>query len=201
MVLSRYPYLVQQRQRWFVRMVVPADVREIVGQAVFKVPTGHTDPHRAATAAAPIIADLQQRIRSAREAGKRFEQVTAEQLAEQYRMERETNPDRAEITKITDVINFVLKTHGHSWADHAKLVRNAGYDIHAALRLLPKGEDAARTADAIIGHATPLLACLEKWKPDAGLKPRPLDQAVSSVKLFDRAVRKPIEQIEAKDVQ
>lgn len=198
---SRYPYLVQQRQCWFVRMVVPADVREIVGQAVFKVPTGHSDPHRAATAAAPIIADLQQRVRSARDAGRRLERVTAEQLAERYRIERETDPDRAEITKITDVINFVLKTHGHTWKDHAKLVRDAGYDVHTALRLLPKGADAARTADGITGHAMPLLAYLERWKPDAGLKPRPLDQAVSSVKQFDRAVGKPIEQIEAKDVQ
>jgi hypothetical protein len=108
-VLSRYPHLVQQRQRWFVRMVVPADVREVIGQSVFKMPTGHTDPHRAATAAVPIIADFQQRIRSARDAGKRFEHFTAEQLAERYRKERETDPDRAEITKITDAINFVLK--------------------------------------------------------------------------------------------
>jgi hypothetical protein len=108
-----------------------------------------------------------------------------------------TEPDH----QITDVINFVLKTHGHSWADHAKLVRNAGYDIHAALRSLPKGDDAARTADEITGHATPLWAYLEKWKANAGLKPRPLDQAVSSVKQFDKAVGKPIEQIEAKDVQ
>jgi hypothetical protein len=60
------------------------------------------------------------------------------------------------------------------------VVQNAGYDVHAALRLLPQGNDAARTADEITGHATPFLAFLEKWKPDAGL---------------------PIEQIEAKDVQ
>ena len=56
----------------------PADVREIIGRSVFKVPTGHTDEHRAATVAAPIIAELQDRIRSARDAGKRLEQVTAE---------------------------------------------------------------------------------------------------------------------------
>src|SRR3954469_25589982 len=110
---SRYPYLVQQRQRWFVRMVVPPDVRDIIGQAVFKVPTGHGDPHRAATADAPIIADLQQRIRSARDAGKRLEEVTAEHLAERYRAERNIDPQQAEITRITDVIAFVLKNHGH----------------------------------------------------------------------------------------
>jgi site-specific recombinase XerD len=33
------------------------------------------------------------------------------------------------------------------------------------------------------------------------LKPRPLDQATSSIKQFDKTVGKPIEQIESKDVQ
>src|ERR1700728_272167 len=69
MVRSHYPYLLQQRRRWFVRMVVPVDVRDIIGQSIFKVPTGHTDEHQAATVAAPIIADLQARIKSAREDG------------------------------------------------------------------------------------------------------------------------------------
>jgi hypothetical protein len=201
MVRSRYPYLVQQRHRWFVRMVVPAELRDIIGQAVFKVPTGHTDQHRAATAAAPIIAELQHRITAAREAGKRLEQFSAEQLAERYRAEQEEDPEKAEITKITDVIKFVLAKHGHSWADHAKLVRQADYDLHGALRLLPGGDAAAQVADRITGHAIPFLTYLEKWKPHAGLKPRPLDQAVSSIKQFDKAVGAPIEQIEGKDVQ
>lgn len=198
---SRYPYLVQQRQRWFVRMVVPPDVRDIIGRRVFKVPTGHTDPHRAATAAAPVIADLQQRIRDARDTGKQSDEITAERLAERYRSERELDAGKAEMTRITDIVAYVLKKHGHSWADHAMLMRRAGYDLHTALRLLPDGDAAARTADQIAGHATPFLAYLERWKPDAGLKPRPLDQAISSLRQFDRAVGKCIEQISGRDVQ
>ena len=182
-------------------MVVPADVRDIIGQSVFKVPTGHTDEHRTATVAAPIIAQLQDRIRTAREAGKRLEQITAEQLAERYRAERETDPKKAEITKITDVIDFVLATQGHQWAGHAKRVREAGYDVHAALRLSSGGEAATEAVQRITGQATPLLTYLARWKPDAGLKPRPLDQAVSSLKQFDKSVGKAIEQIEGKDVQ
>ena len=61
MVRSHYPYLIQQRHRWFVRMVVPPDVRDIVGKAVVKIATGETDQHRAATIAAPIIADMPSR--------------------------------------------------------------------------------------------------------------------------------------------
>ena len=201
MVRSRYPYLVKQRHRWFVRMVVPADVRDIIGQSIFKVPTGHSDQHKAATVAPQIVADLQHRIATARDAGRRLEQVTAEQLAERYRNERGSDPERAEVTKVTDVINFVLQQHGHSWAEHARQVREAGYDVYAALRRLPDGDAAAQSADRLTGHATPFLTYLEQWKPHAGLKPRPLDQAVSSLRQFDAAVGKPIEQIEGKDVQ
>lgn len=117
MVRSRYSYLIKQRPRWFVRIVVPPDVRDIIGQSIFKVPTGHSNEHRAATVAAPIIAELRQRVAAAREAGRRLEQVTADQLAERYRAEREADPERAEITKVTDVIKFVLAQHGNSWAD------------------------------------------------------------------------------------
>ncbi len=198
---SHYPYLIRQRHRWFIRMVVPPDLRDIVGHGIFKIATGETDQHRAATVAAPIIADLQTRIRTARDAGKRLEQVTAEQLTERYRAERTGDPEQAEITRITDVINFVLTTHGHRWTDYARQVREAGYDAHAALRLLPDGIAAANSADRITGYASPLLTYLERWMPHAGLKPRPLDQAVSSLRQFDKAVGKPIEQIEGKDVQ
>jgi hypothetical protein len=53
-------------------MVVPPDVHDIIGQSIFKVPTGHTDEHRAVTVVAPVIAELQDRIRMGREAGKRL---------------------------------------------------------------------------------------------------------------------------------
>jgi len=201
MVRSRYPNLTKQRHRWFVRMVVPPDVRGIIGEAVFKVATGYTDEHKAIAAATPIIAGLQGRIAAARLAGKRLEQVTAEQLAERYRAERDTDPDKAELTKVTDVIEFVLKIHGHSHADLARQIVGADYNFHTALRLLPDNGAAANAANRIIGHATPVLTYLKEWKSQSGLKPRPLDQATSSLKQFDQAVGKPIEGNESKDVQ
>ena len=201
MVKSRYPYLIQQRRRWFVRMVVPPDVREIIGRSIIKVPTGRTDEHRAAAIAAGIVAKLQDQIRSAREAGKRLEQVTAEHLAERYRAEFQTDPEKAEITRITDVIEFMLKTNGEKWSDYAGQVPKAGYDAYAALGRLNAGEAMTEAADRITGHATPFLSYLDKWKPHAGLKPRLLDQAISSIKQFEKAVGKPIEQIGEHDVQ
>jgi hypothetical protein len=73
------------------------------------VPTGHTDEYRAAAMAAQIIAKVQEWIRVARDTGRRLERVTAEQLAERYRVERASDPHQAEITRITDVIGFVLR--------------------------------------------------------------------------------------------
>ena len=55
--------------------------------------------------------------------------------------------------------------------------------------------------DAIIGKATFFLRYLEDWKPHAALKPRPLDQAISTLKEFAGAVKQPIEKLEAKHVQ
>ena len=182
-------------------MVVPLDVRDIIGLRIFKVPTGQTDEFRAASLSAGIISDLKQRIRIARDAGKQLEQLSAEHLADRYRKESEIDPDKADLTKLTDVIAFALKSHGLSWADHARVVREADYDLHGALLRLPGGDMAAQTADQITGHATPFLAFVERWKPHAGLKPRPLDQAISSINQFEKAVAKPIEQIAARDVQ
>jgi hypothetical protein len=83
-------------------------------------PPGETDQHRAATVAAPIIADLRKRIQAARNDGKRLEQITAEELAERYRTERADDPDEAEMPRIADVIAFALQSHGHSWRDYGR---------------------------------------------------------------------------------
>jgi site-specific recombinase XerD len=182
-------------------MVVPSDVVAVIGQTIFKVSTGETDQYRAAAVAAPIIANLQRRISTAREAGKRLEQITVEQLAERYQAERKEHPEQAQITRITDVIKFVLNTYRHDWRDYSRQVVESGYDAHTALRLLPDGGAAANAADRITGYATPFLTYVERWKPNSGLEPRPLDQAISSIKQFDKAAGKPIEQIQGKDVQ
>jgi integrase len=201
MAKAHYQHLVQRRLRWFVRIVVPVDVRDVIGKKVLMRTTQCSDQHQAALKAVPIVREFQKRIQVARQAGKRLEQVTAEQLAERYRAERRADPEKADITRITDVIDFVLRTCGTEWADYARQVPDAGYDLHTALRHLPNGDAATQAADLITGHATPFLSYVETWKPHAGLRPRSLDQTISTIKNFDEAVGKPIEQIEARDVQ
>ena len=102
---------------------------------------------------------------------------------------------------MSDVIAFVLRQQGHSWADYGRQVREAGYDAHGGLRLLPGGEAVADAVDAITNGATSFLKYLDEWKPHAGLKPRPLDQAISTLKEFGTAVKQPIERLEPKHVQ
>ena len=182
--MGRYPHLVLHRRRWMVRLIVPADVRPLIGQSVFKISTGETDEHRAVAKAGPIIAGLKERIRTARATLRTPIETQAEELAAAYQARHTADPSAAQAFVLTDVIGFVLRQQGHSWADYGRQVREAGYDVHAGLRQLPGGEAAANAVDAIMGKATPFLRYLEDWKPHAALKPRPLDQAISTLKEF-----------------
>lgn len=182
-------------------MIVPADVRPIIGQSVYKISTGETDEHRAVVKAAPTIAEIKDRITAARAALKKPIAARAESLAEAYQAAQAIDPASAQVFVLTDVIAFVLEQHGHSWGEYGRQVREAGYDAYGGLRRLPNGDATARAADAITHPTTPFLRYFDEWKPHAGLVPRCLDQACATLKQFAAAVRQPIETLEAKHVQ
>ena len=182
-------------------MIVPSDVRSIIGQSVYKISTGETDEHRAVVKAAPIITGIKDRIRAARVTLKKPIEARAESLAEAYRAAQASDPASAQAFVLTDVIAFVLEQQGHSWAEYGRQVREAGYDAYGGLQRLPNGEATARAADAITHPTTQFLRYFEEWKPHAGLVPRCLDQACATLKQFAAAVRQPIETLEAKHVQ
>jgi integrase len=197
--MGRYPHLIQHRRRWMVRLIVPADVRLVIGQSVFKIGTGETDEHRAVVKAARIIATLKERIAQARATLKKPIDARAEALAEAYRVQQASDPAAAQAFVLTDVIAFVLQQQGHSWAEYGRHVRAADYDAYAGLRTLPNGEAVTATIEAIT--TTPFLHYFNDWKPHAGLVPRCLDQAVATLKQFGASVKQPIEALEAKHVQ
>ena len=147
-----------------VRLIVAADVRTVIGQSVFKIGTGETDEHRAVVKAAPIIVSLKERIAQARTTLKK---ARAEALAEAYRVQQASDPAAAQPFVLTDVIGFVLKQQGHSWAEYGRHVRWADYDAYAGLRALANGEAVAAVIDAIT--TTPFLHYMEDWKQHAGL--------------------------------
>jgi hypothetical protein len=108
-----------------VRLIVPADVRPVIGQSVFKISTGETDEPRAMAKAAPIIAALKARIAQARATLKKPIEARAEALAEAYRAQQASDPAAAQAFVLTDVIGFVLQQQGHSWAEYGRQVREA----------------------------------------------------------------------------
>jgi hypothetical protein len=93
--MGRYPHLFLHRRRWMVRLIVPGDVRPLLGQSVVKISTGETDEHRAVARAAPIIATLKERIRSARGTLRKPIEAKAEALAEAYQAQQDNRPDAA----------------------------------------------------------------------------------------------------------
>jgi hypothetical protein len=71
--------------KWIVRMVIPTDVRGIIGQNVFRVSTGESDRQLAAEKSHHIVAGLKKRIRLARATLQTAEQSEAALLAARYR--------------------------------------------------------------------------------------------------------------------
>jgi site-specific recombinase XerD len=55
--------------------------------------------------------------------------------------------------------------------------------------------------DQLTGPETAFLHYLDDWQPNAGLIPRSLDQAITTLKQFATSVKYPIEALEAKHVQ
>ena len=54
--VGRYRHLILHRRRWIMRLlVVPADVRSVIGQSVFKISAGETAEHRVVSEAGAII--------------------------------------------------------------------------------------------------------------------------------------------------
>jgi len=199
--VGRYPHLILHRRRWMVRMIIPADARPLLGQSVFKISTGETDEHRAVAKAAPIIAGLKDRIRIARTTLRKPIETKADELAAAYQARQPADAPATQAFVLADVITYVLQEEGHTWADYGRRVCDAGYDTYVGLRSLRGGDAAGAKVDAITQPTTPFLKYLDDWKPHAGLKIRPLDQAISTLHEFSGAVKQSIEGLEAKHVQ
>ncbi len=123
--MGRYPHLVLHRRRWMVRLIVPADVRPILGQSVFKISTGETDEHRAVGKAGPIIAGLKERIRTARATLRKPVETQAEELAAAYQARNAADPSSAQAFMLTDVIGFVTPNSAKSCRPTAATARRS----------------------------------------------------------------------------
>jgi hypothetical protein len=109
--MQKYRHLMQQGHVWFVRMVIPPDVRDLIGKRIFKVATRERDIHRAATVAAPIIAGVKHAIEEARVKLKPPVEIRADELAARYRA---LQGDDVGLFKLTEVMQFALRETGQS---------------------------------------------------------------------------------------
>lgn len=174
-------------------MVIPADVQSIVGQKVFRVSTGETDIFQAADKSNAIIAGLKRRIQQARSTLQSSESSEAARLAMQF---RKLHGDAGDKFELEQIITFALKQGGHSLTEYGRRLRASGGVVDEAL-----DEQTRTRVELITGEVTPFLKYIDQWQPHAGLKPRPLDQAISSLRQFNHEVTQPIERLEAKHVQ
>jgi integrase len=191
--VPKYPHLIQQRRVWFVRVVVPMDVRAILLKSIFKVTTKETDIHRALLVAAPIIAAIKQTIADARAGTASPVEMRAEALAARY---RELSGPEAERFKLNEVVKFVLQ--------------ETGRELHAyAADLVPQNHIAfpneethgARQVRIITGKATPFLEHLEPWKAAVTVSPKTRDEYESAIREFAARVTHPIEDLTQAHVQ
>jgi integrase len=192
LMMQRYPFLMQQGHAWFVRMVVPPDVRHLIGKSIFKVATHERDIHRAATIAAPIIAGLKQAIDTARTTAKPPVEVRAEEIAAQIRA---MQSDDAAGAKVTRLLTEVLRDHGHSvtkwW--QAKSPQTTV--------LLAPSDPVAQKIALLTGTKTPFLKHAEAWKKQVAVAPKTRDEYWAAMVDFAAAVKEPLEDLKGSHVQ
>ena len=128
--MSNPAFCVLHHNKWIVRMVIPTDVRGIIGQNVFRVSTGESDRQLAAEKSHHIIAGLKKRIRLARATLQTAEQSEAALLAARYRELKGADADRL---VLEDVLAFALQQGGHSLTEYGRRLTAAGGVIDDAL--------------------------------------------------------------------
>jgi|GEM_PF-3444557 len=111
--MARFPHLMQRHHKWFVRMIVPADVQSVLGKTVLSAPTGESDQIRAFAVAAPIIARFKAEIDAARRTGRVSDDLTADEVAARYRAEKTLGSGETTPAEIEDVVRFALTRKIH----------------------------------------------------------------------------------------
>jgi integrase len=191
--MQRYPHLMQQGHVWFVRMVVPPDVRGLIGKSIIKVATQERDIHRAATVAAPIIAGIKQAIETARAKLKPSIETRAEELAANFQAK---HGDDAERFVLTDIFKYALIATGQSIPQFVKTLPQRG------TVLLPDLSDPVAQQVALITNAkTPFMKHAEAWKKQVAVAAKTRDEYWAAIVDFAATVKKPLEDLKGHHVQ
>ena len=196
------PHLIQRRKTWFARLGIPADVRPTIGRNIFIASTHEVDASRANAVAAPMIIEWRQRIEYARQAAQDPLRAEVEKLTHSYRRYRNAALDEAGAALVADVVDFIFERFGGFTPEQRrKTLTDAHGDVAQAMRSLSESAQAETALGRITGKATPILTHLERWKAATHLKGKSLDQAISAINKFAKAVTEPIERLQGGHVQ
>jgi integrase len=197
---STPPHLVKKRRQWVAKVMIPADVRAILGRNVFLYPLHEGDPHQAYVKSIPIVAEWKDRIASARAARVDPLQAEIDRFTTEYQRNRAKPLDAAGLVLVAEVIDFMFQRFGGmTSAEQHRALTDARGDVALALQAIP---NAPGTLNQIVtgSRATPFLAHLEPWQA-ASRKSKSLAQYNTYVRQFATEVDQPIERLTGSHVQ
>ena len=199
---TRTNHLTRKRRQWWVRMAVPADVRDAFGERKWLLMSLHETDERKAEAKAPnIVKGWKDQIVAARQTRQNPAQAEANRLAAEYAKYRGKPLDDAGAALAAGILAWLFTKHGGMTAAYTALA-GAKFDLPAAVREnLPTSTPAIW--QGVPEAATPLLAFFEAWKVGArDLTSKTRDQYIASIQRFATAnVGATIEGLTAEVVQ
>lgn len=157
-------------------MLVPQDVRELLGISVFTQSLATDDPHLAAVKAKAIISGWKARVAEARRGTVSAWGGATElrRLAEAYREAHRQQVAGEDDGRLgpgvdqarDDIIEHVLKHHEPEGFDARQVAyeRHDG-DVYEALRLHPRGQEAVEMLDRLTETRTTLESLITAWEP------------------------------------
>ena len=200
MTREQHSHLTKRRRTYFARLNVPKDVQPLIGRKIFIASTHESDLKRANAVAAPMVAEWQHRIDQARAGKSDPVRTEIDRLASEYHRTHKTDPDGNAGLLVSDVLGFVFqRLGGMTAAQQRQALLNARGDVAEAMKAMPAS--ATTAFEQIMGYATPILAHLDAWKAATHLKGKTLDQVISDINQFAKAVDQPLERLSGKHVQ
>jgi integrase len=189
-------YLSWKYNKIVLRLPIPKAAQPILGRPMFRLVMAQTQMLDAENASLPILTEWKRQIAEALQAGQDHQQAEIIRLRTRVEAHRKARgaaaPLTLELAELFEDIWTVIATQGGVNEIERRAIRaEALNSMDRTLLALPAPAQARQTLALVDGTAkpvTPFLAHLATWKERTHLKGKYLDQAVSSIEAFAKAV-------------